>query len=106
MTNNSNMLGNYYSKNNKEIQKKYTSNRASSVFNSKKSRPKINVYERKNFNKNNNINNKSNNKINNNHSSKNNIPIRKINNIHENAFKSPSANEQFISKIKPSGFDK
>ena len=103
MTNNSNnMLANYYSKNNKEIQKKHTSNRASSVFNSKKSRPKINVYERKNLNKNNNINNnKSNSKINSNHSSKNNIPIRKINNINENTVKSPSVNEHFLNKIRP-----
>ena len=54
------------------------------------------------MNKNNNINNnKSNSKINSNHSSKNNIPIRKINNINENTVKSPSVNEHFLNKIRP-----
>ena len=101
MTNNANMHANYYSKNNNEIQKKLISNRSSSVINSKKTRPKINIFERKNMNKNNNINNyKSNSKVNNNYSNKNNIPKRKINKINENVVKSPSANEYFFNKIK------
>ena len=101
MTNNANMHANYYSKNNNEIQKKLVSNRSSSVINSKKTRPKINIFERKNMNKNNNINNyKSNSKVNNNYSNKNNIPKRRINKINENVVKSPSANEYFFNKIK------
>jgi hypothetical protein len=101
MTNNANMHANYYSKNNNEIQKKLISNRSSSVINSKKTRPKINIFERKNMNKNNNINNyKSNSKLNNNYSNKNNIPKRRINKINENVVKSPSANEYFFNKIK------
>ena len=47
------------------------------------------------------LDNKSNSKINSNHSSKNNIPIRKINNINENTVKSPSVNEHFLNKIRP-----
>ena len=101
MTNNANMHANYYSKNNNEIQKKLISNRSSSVINSKKTKPKINIFERKNMNKNNNINNyKSNSKVNNNYSNKNNIPKRRINKINENVVKSPSANEYFFNKIK------
>ena len=97
MTNNSNLHPNYYSKNSNEIQKKYTSNRSSSVITSKKSRPKMNLFERKNPNKNNNY--KSNNKMNNNYSNNNN-PKRKINKINENIVKSPSANEKYFNKVK------
>ena len=101
MTNNSNINAKFYSKNNNDIPKKFISNRSSSVITSKKNRPKMNIFERKNANKNNNINNyKSINKLNNNYSNKNNAPKRKINNINENFIKSPSANEHFFNKIK------